>query len=103
MKLFKDIGIWTQYIWHNRMWSTTGLTTFMKIISSKQIFWIIFFPRADLANTAKKKDVRDRASAFWNALEPISDEFNKIEAVQLAGAWVQVTEMWWIVAFLQHP
>ena len=45
-----------------------------------------FFPRADLANTAKKKDVRDRASAFWNALEPISDEFNKIEAVQLAGA-----------------
>ncbi len=41
--------------------------------------------RADLANSAKKKDVRDRASAFWNALEPISDEFNKIETVQLAG------------------
>ena len=50
------------------------------------------FARADLANTAKKKDVRDRASAFWNALEPISDEFNKIESVQLAGALVYRTK-----------
>lgn len=58
-----------------------------------EMCWLII--RADLANSAKKKDVRDRASAFWNALEPISDEFNKIETVQLTGEWQS------IFAFLQ--
>ncbi len=41
--------------------------------------------RADLANSAKKKEVRDKAQAFWNALEPISDEFTKIDTVQMSG------------------
>ena len=41
--------------------------------------------RADLANSAKKKEVRDKAQAFWNALEPISDEFTKIDTVQISG------------------
>ena len=40
---------------------------------------------ADEANSAKRKDVRQRASAFWTALEPVANEFNKIETVQLSG------------------
>jgi hypothetical protein len=40
---------------------------------------------ANSPDTAKKRGQRERANAFWNALEPISDEFSKIENVQLSG------------------
>jgi len=43
---------------------------------------------ADVANTAKKKEERERASAFWTALEPVAKEFNNMEAMQLPGGEV---------------
>ena len=39
---------------------------------------------ADLANSSKKKEERDRASSFWNALQPMAKEFDNIESLQLA-------------------
>ena len=41
---------------------------------------------ADVANTASRRDLRDMASSFWNTLEPIAIDFNKIDTVQLADA-----------------
>ena len=40
---------------------------------------------ADVANTASKKEERKKASEFWNALEPMSNDFNKIGSMQLEG------------------
>ncbi len=40
---------------------------------------------ADVANTAKKKDQREKASAFWNTMEPVANDFNKIGTMQLQG------------------
>ena len=41
---------------------------------------------ADEANTNKKRDKRDMASAFYAVLEPIVTEFGKIETLQLVDA-----------------
>lgn len=41
---------------------------------------------ADEANTNKKRDKREMASAFYAALEPISTEFSKIDSLQLVDA-----------------
>ena len=39
---------------------------------------------ADEANTGKRRDHRERASAFYAALEPMASEFAKIDTLQLA-------------------
>ena len=41
---------------------------------------------ADEANTNKKRDKREMASAFYAVLEPIVNEFGKIETLQLVDA-----------------
>ena len=41
---------------------------------------------ADVANETKKKEERDKAGAFWNTLEPVAEEFNKISTMQLPGS-----------------
>ena len=41
---------------------------------------------ADEANTNKKRDKREMASAFYAVLEPIVTEFGKIETLQLVDA-----------------
>ena len=41
---------------------------------------------ADEANTNKKRDKREMASAFYAVLEPIATEFGKIETLQLVDA-----------------
>ena len=38
---------------------------------------------ADLANSAKKKEERDKASAFWTALQPMAKEFDNLDSLQL--------------------
>ena len=38
---------------------------------------------ADVANTANRRDLREMASCFWNTLEPVANEFNRIETLQL--------------------
>ncbi len=39
---------------------------------------------ADVANSAKKREEREKATSFYQTLEPISDEFTN-KAMQLAG------------------
>ncbi len=41
---------------------------------------------ADQANTNKKKDIRELAAAFYAALEPIAEEFAKIDTLALVDA-----------------
>lgn len=41
---------------------------------------------ADEANTNKKRDKREMATAFYGALEPIANEFAKIETLQMGDA-----------------
>lgn len=41
---------------------------------------------ADEANTNKKRDKREMATAFYGALEPIANEFAKIETLQMSDA-----------------
>ncbi|TRY75069.1 hypothetical protein TCAL_08574 [Tigriopus californicus] len=41
---------------------------------------------ADVANSAQKKEERKKATEFWQALEPMSDEFSKIGTMQLQDA-----------------
>ena len=41
---------------------------------------------ADVSNAAKKKEERDKAGAFWNTLEPVAEEFQKISTMQLPGS-----------------
>ena len=41
---------------------------------------------ADVANATKKKEERDKAGAFWNTLEPVAEEFQKISTMQLPGS-----------------
>ena len=54
----------------------------------EKIFCIYSGPQfwADEANTNKKRDKRDMASAFYAVLEPIVTEFGKIETLQLVDA-----------------
>ena len=40
---------------------------------------------ADVANSAKKREEREKASSFYNALDPISQEFNNLPSMQLQG------------------
>ncbi len=40
---------------------------------------------ADVANSAKKKEERERAAAFWNLLEPVAKDFSGIDNMQLQG------------------
>ena len=40
---------------------------------------------ADVANSSTKKDERKKASEFWHVLEPMAEEFNKINSMQLNG------------------
>ena len=40
---------------------------------------------ADVANTGKKKDERDKASAFWNVLEPVAKDFTNMPNMHLSG------------------
>ena len=37
---------------------------------------------ADVANTANRRDLREMASSFWNALEPIANDFSRIDTIQ---------------------
>jgi len=48
--------------------------------SDETLYW------ADVANAAKKREDRDRAAAFWTALEPVAKDFNAMEAMQLPDA-----------------
>jgi hypothetical protein len=41
---------------------------------------------ADEANSGKRRDSRDRATSFYTALEPMANEFSKIETLQLLDA-----------------
>ncbi len=41
---------------------------------------------ADVANSAKKREERERASAFWTALEPVAKEFSGLSNVALSDA-----------------
>ena len=41
---------------------------------------------ADVANSGKKKEERDKASSFWNTLEPISNDFQNLNQMQLQDA-----------------
>ena len=43
---------------------------------------------ADVSNAAKKKEERDKAGAFWNTLEPVAEEFQKISTMQLPGSFM---------------
>jgi hypothetical protein len=47
---------------------------------------------ADVANTSKKKEEREKAGAFWNTLEPVAEEFNKIATMQLQGEVNRIKE-----------
>ena len=38
---------------------------------------------ADIANSAKRREERDKASAFWNAMQPMAKEFENMETMQL--------------------
>ena len=40
---------------------------------------------ADVANSSKKREEREKASAFWNTLEPVANEFNNLNTMQMAG------------------
>lgn len=40
---------------------------------------------ADVANSAKRRDEREKASAFWNTLEPMAKEFSNVATMQLQG------------------
>ena len=39
---------------------------------------------ADTANSARKREERERASAFWDTLEPMAKDFDNIESMQLS-------------------
>ena len=47
---------------------------------------------ADVANAAKKKEEREKAGAFWNTLEPVAEEFQKISTMQLPGRSQRVSK-----------
>ena len=43
---------------------------------------------ADVANTGRKREERDKASAFWNTLEPVAKDFTNIGNMHLQGLLV---------------
>ena len=49
---------------------------------------------ADVANATKKKEERDKAGAFWNTLQPVAEEFQKISTMQLPGSIMYMPLPW---------
>ena len=45
---------------------------------------------ADVANSSRKKEEREKASAFWNTLEPVANEFNNLNTMQMQGKLVGI-------------